>query len=95
MSNEPMERRRRRNRAGKEQDSVFAGVVGLFAAAVERLRGRGREVEFTEEWFLWDEEGDGGLAAAPVPRRPPDRSGSGSAAVIEPIAEPSSDIAER
>ena len=62
---------------------MFAGVVAMFAAAVERLRGRRTEVEFTEETFRWDDD-DGGLAPAAVPRRPPDRSGSGSAALIEP-----------
>lgn len=59
----------------------------LFGAAVERLRNRGREVDYTETTLFWDDEDDGGLASARVPRRPPDHSGSGSAALVEPTVE--------
>lgn len=74
----------RPQRSRNERGSVFAGVVAAFATAVERLRGGHHEMEFTEEVSLWDDEGDGGLAASRVPRVPPDRSGSGSAAMKEP-----------
>jgi len=73
-----------------DRDLVFAGIVARFATAIARFRGRrggsdeSAEVEFTETTLLWDDDDDGGLAAARVPRRPPDRSGSGSAAMIEP-----------
>ena len=87
----------RRGRSRKERHSIFAGVVAGFAAAVERLRRRRPyegEVDFTQETLLWDDnDEDGGLAASRVPRRPPDRSGSGSADLVEP--PDSSDIARR
>jgi hypothetical protein len=77
----------RGSRAGKERESVFAGVIAAFASAVARLRGRRpptTEVDFTEDTLLWDDDPEGGLAASRVPRRPSDRSGSGSAALTEP-----------
>lgn len=75
---------RRRSTQGRQ--SIFAGVVMGFAAAVERLRtrNRGNDVDYTEKEVYFDIDEDGGLASARVPRRPPDRSGSGSAALIEP-----------
>lgn len=79
----------------KERDPVLAGLVFAFASAVERLRRRRRNtsvVEFMPETFLWGNQEDGGLAASRVPLRPPDRSGSGSAAMAEPTD--SSDIAQ-
>jgi hypothetical protein len=82
-------RARNPRRAGgkEERDKVFAGVVSLFAAAVERLRSRGRDVDYTETTLTWDDDPDGGLASARVPRRPPDGSGSGSAMLLEPTAD--------
>ena len=77
----------RRNTSRKKRHSTFARVVAGFAAAVERFR-RGRlhesEIDFNQETLLWDDDEDGGLAASRVPRRPPDRSGSGSAVLAEP-----------
>lgn len=78
-----------------EQDPVFAGIVARFADAIARFRNP-HEVTWTEERQLWDGQDDGGLAASGVPRRPPDRSGSGSAAMAEPtIDEPSEDFYSR
>jgi hypothetical protein len=82
-----MRNRERRGKSRTERDSIFAGVVAAFAAAIDRFRRRRpyeSEVQFTQETLLWEDEEDGGLAASRVPRRPPDRSGSGSAAAVEP-----------
>lgn len=78
-----------RPRHGSRQagDPVFAGIIAAFASAVDRLRWRRRnlpQVGFTQESILWDDDPDGGLAASRVPRRPPDLSGSGSEALVEP-----------
>jgi hypothetical protein len=56
---------------------------GTFLDTV-RIRRHSTEVEFNEETLLWDDEDDGGLAASRVPLRPPDHSGSESAALVEP-----------
>jgi hypothetical protein len=77
----------RPGKAAKERDPIFAWVVASFAAAVNRLRGLGptTSVEFADEVFLWDDDDEeAGLSASPVPKRPPDRSDSGSAALPEP-----------
>jgi len=71
--------------ARKVRGSVLARVAAGFAAVADRLRHRRSvtEVEFTEERHLWGGDEDGGLASAGVLRRPPDQSGSGSAALAE------------
>ena len=80
----------RRRRTEIVRARVFAGVVALLTSAADVLRRRRRtvsDVEFTEEWHLWDDDYDGRLASAGVRRRPPDGSGSASAAVAEPKPE--------
>jgi hypothetical protein len=95
MADKSRSRRAGRRGSGNDRQSVFAGLLMSFGAAVERFRNRGREVDYTETTLFWDDE-DGGLASARVPRRPTDLSGSGSAALVEPIADdPARDIPQR
>jgi hypothetical protein len=87
---------RARRWSRKDRRSIFAGVVMRFAVAVDRLRNRGTEVDYAETTVYFDFDEDGGLAPSRVPRRPSDRSGSGSAAVHEPeVDDRSSDIRAR
>ena len=87
----------RRGAWRKGRDTVFAGIVGAFASAVERVRGRRRratEINYTEGTFNWEDDPDGGLTASRVPRRPPDSSGSAGAAAV-PDEDCPSDIPRR
>jgi hypothetical protein len=90
-----MAKRKRRDQPAKrplspEEDRVvLAGVVARFAHAVAKLRSYGSRADFSEEMRLGDDNpDDGGLAASRVLKRPPDRSGSGSAAIREPTDDP-------
>jgi hypothetical protein len=77
-----------RNRYSPEPESrsTLEKVVAGFAAAVRRMTGRRPPGELGE----WphgpptqpsDPDDDSGLAGSRVPRRPPDRSGSGAVAL--------------
>jgi hypothetical protein len=93
-----MSRRRRVSRGSNrplsaaEDAVVTAGVVARLAQAVAKLRSYGSHADFTQETLLWeDDEDEGGLAASGVRKRPPDQSGSGSAALPEPQGGPVAD----
>jgi hypothetical protein len=90
----PNGRRASRPRTG---NPVLAGVAARlgeavrFAQVVDWIRagrwhapdsGEGADFRLPDDWRPPDD--DGGLTASGVPRVPPDRSGSGSAAVVEP-----------
>jgi hypothetical protein len=67
-------RGRGRRRAKRTEDPVFAGIVLAFAEVIRRF-------------LLPPPPDEGGLAGSRVPRRPPDKSGSGSVALAEPTDE--------
>lgn len=74
-------------RRRRDRDPVFARVIALFAGAVARFRGRRGDIPPTTEERLWDDDSNGGLATSGVRRRPPDLSGSGSAAAEPPSGD--------
>jgi len=90
MSSERRRERAGRGWRGRDKERVLAAIVSRFADAVARFRGRRGEITWTTEVHLGDDD-EGGLAASGVRRRPPDRSGSGSAALPEPTEDESSD----
>lgn len=72
------ERNRRQRPTKGEDDPTFAGIVVGFAQAVRKMIFGPPPTDEPPD--------DGGMAGSRVPRRPPDRSGSGSVALVEPIA---------
>jgi len=94
-----MKRESFRDRLKNLWDRGLAVVASYVAAGIARGRRPqepSSEIGFTETTLLWDDDPDGGLASARVPLHPPNRSGSGSAALEEPTAEePPRDIARR
>lgn len=75
MTGEAPKRRRRRGRK-PDTDPAFAEVVAGFAHALRRMI---LAIPPPDEPL-----DEGGLAGSRIPRRPPDKSGSGSVALIEP-----------
>jgi hypothetical protein len=76
------DRRPRTQREG----NVFAGIFGRVARAVRRMLFGAPPAEVIVPAPPTDEPPGGGddMAGSGVPRRPPDQSGSGSVALVEP-----------
>lgn len=77
------------NRQSSRSNPILAGVAARLAEVTELLRsGRWHAPSAGEDPAdLLPPDDDGGLATSGVRRRPPDTSGSGSAALIEPLPD--------
>ena len=77
----------RRPRTQRERN-VFTGIIGRVARAVRRMLFGDPPAEVMSSPPPADKPpGDGDdMAGSGVPRRPPDQSGSGSVALVEPTA---------